>query len=91
MEAVITLPDTILSSIKIRKSDLNQFLRRTLAVALYREGRLSLGKAAELAGVRNKWEMILMLDEKGVPLDYDAEDAEADLRTLRSYLGRQKE
>jgi predicted HTH domain antitoxin len=91
MEAVITLPETILSSIKIRKSDLNQFLRRTLAVALYREGRLSLGKAAELAGVRNKWEMILLLDEKGVPLDYDAADAEVDLSTLRSYLGRQKE
>ena len=91
MEAVITLPDTILSSIKIRKSDLDQFLRRTLAVALYREGRLSLGKAAELAGVRNKWEMILLLDEKGVPLDYDAADAEVDLSTLRSYLGRQKE
>ncbi|WP_394357502.1 UPF0175 family protein [Methanocalculus chunghsingensis] len=36
----------------IRRSDLDQFLRRTLAVALYREGRLSLGKAAELAGVR---------------------------------------
>ncbi len=88
MEAVITLPDTILSSIKVRKSDLDQFLRRTLAVALYREGRLSLGKAAELAGVRNKWEMILLLDEKGVSLDYDAEDAESDLRTLRSYLGR---
>jgi len=75
----------------IRRSDLDQFLRRTLAVALYREGRLSLGKAAELAGVRNKWEMILLLDEKGVPPDYDAEDAEADLRTLRSYLGRKKE
>lgn len=61
-----------------------------MAVALYREGRLSLGKAAELAGARNKWEMIRLLNENGVSLDYDAEDADADLRTLRSYLVRKE-
>ena len=91
MDAVITLPESFLSNIKVKEPDLNHFLRRTLAVALYREGRLSLGKAAELAGLRNKWEMILLLDEKGVPFEYDAQDAATDLRTLQHYLGRQKE
>jgi predicted HTH domain antitoxin len=88
MDATITLPESLLSAIKVREPDLDRFIRRVLAVELYREGRLSLGKAAEVAGVRSKWEMILLLDEKGVPVDYSGEDAEGDLETLREYLGR---
>jgi predicted HTH domain antitoxin len=62
--------------------------KRSLAVELYREGRLSLGKAAELAGARSKWEMLLLLSEWGAPLDYTADDAEKDLQTLGDVLGR---
>ncbi len=61
---------------------------RSLAVNLFREGSLSLGKAAELAGARSKWEMLMLLSERGVPLDYTADDAEKDLRTLEEELGR---
>jgi predicted HTH domain antitoxin len=84
MAATITLPESVLQAIRV----LDRFIRRILAVELYREGRLSLGKAAEVAGVRNKWEMVMLLDEKGVALDYSAEDAEQDLNTLKKYLGR---
>jgi len=87
MEATITLPKSLLSVIKVREPDLDRFVRRILAVELYREGRLSLGKAAEVAGARNKWEMIMLLDEKGVPVDYSGEDAKADLETLRKHQG----
>jgi AbrB family looped-hinge helix DNA binding protein len=65
-----------------------EYRKRSLAVDLYREGRLSLGKAAELAGARSKWEMLMLLGERGVPLDYTADDAEKDLQTLESVLGR---
>jgi predicted HTH domain antitoxin len=60
----------------------------SLAVDLYREGRLSLGKAAELAGAWSKWEMLILLSERGVPLDYSANDAKKDLQTLESVLER---
>lgn len=88
MAATITLPESVIQAIRVREADLDRFIRRILAVELYREGRLSLGKAAEVAGARNKWEMVMLLDEKGVPLDYSAEDAEQDLNTLKNYLGR---
>jgi predicted HTH domain antitoxin len=65
-----------------------KYRERSLAVELYREGRLSLGKAAELAGARSKWEMLMLLSERGVPLDYTADDAKKDLQTLESVLGR---
>lgn len=84
MAATITLPESVLQAIRV----LDRFIRRILAVELYREGRLSPGKAAEVAGARNKWEMVMLLDEKGVALDYSAEDAEQDLNTLKNYLRR---
>jgi len=86
----IDLPGSIMAQIKIPEEELGAFIKRTLAVELYRdrEGRLSLGKAAELAGFKSKWEMLMLLCEKGVPLDYTAEDARKDLRTLEDVLGR---
>ena len=47
-----------------------------------------MGKAAELAGVKSKWEMLLLLSERGVPLDYTCEDAKKDLQTLKEVLGQ---
>jgi hypothetical protein len=88
VQAVVDLPGSVLALIKVDKDKLGPFIKRYLAVELYREGRLSLGKAAELAGARSKWEMLLLLSERGVPLDYTADDAENDLQTLGDVLGR---
>jgi len=68
-----------LALIKVLKDELGPFIKRSLAVELYREGKLSLGKAVELAGVRTKWDMLMLLAEKGVPLDYTAEDANSEV------------
>ena len=82
------LPDSVLALLKVDEDQLGPFIKRSLAVELYREGRLSLGKAAELAGIKSKWEMLMLLSERGVPLDYTADDAEKDLMTLEVVLGR---
>jgi predicted HTH domain antitoxin len=88
VKAHVNLPRSFLAAIKVGEDELDLFIRRSLAVELYREGTLSLGKAAEVAGVRNKWEMLMLLNEKGVPLDYTAEDAAKDLKTLHEVLGK---
>ncbi len=82
----IEIPDSIVRTINVRKNKLPEYIRQTLAVGLYREGKLSLGKAKELAGVANKWEMIQLLNLRGVFIDYSAEDAEADMETLNKLL-----
>jgi len=84
----IDLPSSIMALIKVRKEELAPFIKRSLAVELYRDGKLSLGKAAEVAGARTKWEMLMLLSERGVPIDYTAEDAQKDLKTLKEVLGR---
>ncbi len=88
IEAKVNLPDSFLTATKVREIELDTFVRRVLAVELYREGKLSLGKAAEVAGVRNKWEMLMLLNEKGVAIDYTAKNAENDLKTLKEVLNR---
>ncbi len=42
---------------------------------------MSLNKAAEIAGV-SKWEMMEILASKNIPIHYDVEDLEKDIKTL---------
>jgi predicted HTH domain antitoxin len=82
----IEIPDSVAAAVTVEQRELPGFLKRTLAVELFREGKLSLGKASELAGVSNKWEMLILLNERNVPLPYTAEDAENDLRSIREAV-----
>ncbi|MBE9594011.1 MAG: UPF0175 family protein [Proteobacteria bacterium] len=86
VKTTINLPSSFPISVKIREDEIPNFIKRTLAIELYREGKLSLGKAAELAGARNKWEMLIILDNMGVALNYTVEDAKEDLSTLEVIL-----
>jgi predicted HTH domain antitoxin len=63
-----------------------QELRRELAVHLFQQGRLSFGKAREMAGM-TVWAFQQLLGSRGIPVHYDLEDYEEDLATLRE-LGR---
>jgi len=87
IKPTLNLPASVPFSVKVRESEMPDFIKRTLAIELYREGKISLGKAAELAGVRNKWEMLTLLDKSGVPLNYTIEDFEEDLDTLERITG----
>ena len=46
LKAEVNLPSSFLAAIKIRADELGLFIRRSLAVELYREGKVSLGKVA---------------------------------------------
>ncbi|MGB9741385.1 MAG: UPF0175 family protein [Candidatus Bathyarchaeia archaeon] len=51
------------------------------AVGLYRDGRVTLSRAAEIAEI-SVWEMIDILAQKKVTLQYSVEDLEEDLKVL---------
>ena len=87
-KVMLELPETFFTTVHIRQSELSEYIKKTLAVELYREGVLSLGKAAELAEVANKWEMLTLLNERKVAIPYTSEDAEEDLKTLEAVLSR---
>lgn len=63
-----------------------QELRRELVIYLFQQGKLSFGKARELAGM-NAWAFQQLLGTRGIPVHYDIDDYRQDLETLRA-LGR---
>ncbi len=78
----LSFPKSVLAVAGVREQELDRFVREAIAVELYRQGRLSLGKAAELAGFATKQEMLTVLAKHTVWLDYTAHDAVDDLETL---------
>lgn len=76
--AYLEIPQDVLDSARMT---VNQ-LRIELAVHLYEQGRLSLGKAHELAGL-SLWELRQILGLRRIAPHFGAEDLEQDLETLR--------
>ena len=87
METItIILPKELIHVFKIRKKDLSKAVRESLAVELYRDGKISLGKAAEIAKM-SKWEIFELLAAKKVPLQYYPEDLEQDISLALIHEG----
>ena len=84
MAVTITIPDSIAGAIRIPEVRLEQSLREDLAMALYADGALSLGKASELAGL-DRFEFGQLLAKHGIPRHYTLEELKDDL----TYAGCQ--
>lgn len=88
----LKLPENIYLALKsagLNSDDLGVSAVRNLAIQLYADGRLSLGKAAELAGL-DKLRFRFLLIERGIPLfNYSEEDYEADLAAVRRFLTKE--
>jgi predicted HTH domain antitoxin len=86
METIsVDIPRELIHVFKIREKELSKAVRESLAVELYRDGKISLGKAAEIARI-SRWEMFELLAAKKVPLQYYPEDLEQDIETLKEVL-----
>lgn len=59
-----------------------QELRRELAIYLFQEGKLSFGKAREMADM-TVWAFQQLLGSRGISTHYNIEDYQEDLTTLR--------
>ena len=81
-ELTITLPRDVLESARLSVQEVKQ----ELAVSLYAQGRLSVGKARELAGM-SLWAFRQLLAMRGVSPHFGVSDLAEDLETLRA-LGR---
>ncbi|HID27320.1 MAG TPA: UPF0175 family protein [Methanosarcinales archaeon] len=51
------------------------------AISLYSNNKISLGKACKIAGV-STWEMIDALQQKGISIHYNLEDAKEDIKKI---------
>lgn len=79
---VLEVSQDILDSARLTVSE----LKVEIAVSLYAQGRLSIGKAHELADM-SLWEFRHLLAARRIPPHYDVEDLSEDVTTLHE-LGR---
>ncbi|WP_456382661.1 UPF0175 family protein [Persephonella sp.] len=82
MKVTVELPDNILQALNIPEEKISSELRIQLALFLYEKGRLSFGKARELADL-SVWEFLERLNENKIPLHYDIKDLEQDLEVIK--------
>jgi predicted HTH domain antitoxin len=78
----IEIPREVLLATRMTPEEIKQ----ELAIHLYQLGKLSLGKAYEIAGV-DIWTFQQLLGIRGISIHYTLEDYQEDLATLRE-LGR---
>lgn len=79
---MMEVPMEILDSARLTVED----LKVEVAVHLYEQGRLSVGKARDLAGM-SFWEFRQLLASRRISPHYNEEDLGQDMETLRK-LGR---
>ena len=75
----VELPDAALEGTGMTP----ELAKLEVAVALYRDRKVSMGRAARLAGMPRP-QFQHELGKRGVTVDYDVEDLHADLETLKS-------
>jgi predicted HTH domain antitoxin len=75
---VIEIPREIIHATRMTPEE----LRRELAIYLFQQGKLSFGKAREMAGM-TIWTFQQLLGSRGIPIHYDLEDYESDRSTLK--------
>ncbi len=74
----IILPDEIIQSAQMSADD----IKLEIAIALYHQHKISIGQAGSLAGIP-LIEFQRQLSHRGFCINYDIEDFQADLNTLR--------
>jgi len=79
--ARLEIPQDLLDAARLTLEE----VRRELAVALYAQGRLSIGKAREFAGL-SLWEFRQLLSVRRIPARYGEEELSEDLETLATLL-----
>jgi predicted HTH domain antitoxin len=78
----IEIPKEIVRTVRMTPQE----LRQELAIHLFQQGKLSFGKAREMAEM-TAWAFQQLLGTRGITIHYDVQDYEQDLATLRE-LGR---
>lgn len=73
-----TIEDDIIQALKAPEPAAESVFRKHLAISLYAERMLSLGKAAQLAHM-SLWDFEALLTQKKIPRDYTQEELDRDL------------
>ena len=80
----VDIPQEVLTLAGLESQPASDGASKLLALELFREGRVSLGRAAELAGVGIE-DFMEFSAHRGVPLHYSEAELTEDRETARSF------
>lgn len=84
----LEIPQDLLAALKVGSIDLGRNIRLLAAIAYFQDKKLSLGKAAQLAGI-NRLEFMDVLSERGITIfDYDESILTSELDSLSAFPDR---
>jgi len=78
----VEIPESIAQSLLLPESEIESRLRTELAIALYGQGILTLGKASELAGL-SRLNFAELIGQRNIPRHYTEDDLKQDLDYAR--------
>lgn len=82
----VTLPQALLFEAGLSQKAASEALLRAFVLSLYRQDRISTGKAARLLGL-HRMAFIHLLAEENIPyLDYTQDELEAEIATLKQWI-----
>lgn len=85
----ITIPEEVAAVFGTTTEERERGAREALALELYREGKISLRRMGELAGLGSDyWAADRLRIERGVPLNYSLAELEADRDAADELNGR---
>jgi len=83
MSITLEIPNNIHEALHVSPAEAEQRLKLELAVALYAQNALGLGKAAQLASL-SRLDFNDVLAERKIPMHYSQQELEEDLAYARS-------
>jgi len=84
MQVVLQIPEELEHVLAGSPEAVQERVRLDMAVNYYREGVISLGKAAEMSGV-SRLDFERILGERGTVRNYSADDLDRDLQWARLH------
>jgi len=81
----LEVPQEVVEAVKLPPAEVEAELRKELALALYRRGVLSVGKARVLAQM-TRWQFEELLASRQIPRHYTESDLDEDLRLAHGHL-----
>lgn len=78
----VSLPKELFLTMGITKTEAAKEMRGLVVLEMFKKGKVSSGKAAELLGMRKR-DFIEFLDKEGIPFfDYTKEELEEEFKTV---------
>ncbi|MCK5108752.1 MAG: UPF0175 family protein [Methanosarcinales archaeon] len=85
-ELHVTFPKSLEITLNKSESETVSTIKEIVALHLYKNGTISLGKAGEIMGL-SKQEMLHLLSIRRIPINYNVDDLKSDLETLDRLMG----